>query len=156
MESVKTYSRELYDGTFLPRWNPIPQRIQHSIAQAAKAKVLSPEILDELKSAMRKPFSFQEFNHCRLHLPTGKSPGPSGLTTTQMKNWSPATAQLVFELSSVMWHHHHIPQWWQDRLMTLLPKEPGIHDLSKIRPISLFEIIRKMWAGMVTTRVQRI
>ncbi len=41
--------------------------------------------------------------------------------------------------------------------MTLLPKEQGVHDLSKIRPISLFEIIRKMWAaGMVTTRVQRI
>ena len=40
--------------------------------------------------------------------------------------------------------------------MTLLPKEPGHHDLSKIRPISLFEIIRKLWAGMVTTRVQRI
>ncbi len=40
--------------------------------------------------------------------------------------------------------------------MTLLPKEPGTHDLNKIRPISLFEVIRKMWAGMVTTRVQRI
>jgi hypothetical protein len=73
-----------------------------------------------------------------------------------MKHWSPATAQLIFELSSVMWRHHHIPQWWQDRLMTLLPKEPGVHDLSKIRPISLFEIIRKLWAGMVTSRVQRI
>ena len=32
-------------------------------------------------------------------------------------------------------------------MMTLLPKEQGIHDLSKVRPISLFEIIRKMWAG---------
>jgi hypothetical protein len=40
--------------------------------------------------------------------------------------------------------------------MTLLPKEPGVHDLNKIRPISLFEVIRKMWAGMITTRVQRI
>lgn len=40
--------------------------------------------------------------------------------------------------------------------MSLLPKESGVHELSKIRPISLFEVIRKMWAGMVTTRVQRI
>jgi hypothetical protein len=40
--------------------------------------------------------------------------------------------------------------------MTLLPKEPDVHDLSKIRPMSLFEIIRKLWAGMVTSRVQRI
>ena len=63
---------------------------------------------------------------------------------------------MVFQLSSKMWQYHHVPQWWQDRLMTLLPKEPGIHDLGKIRPISLFEVIRKMWAGMVTTRIQRI
>lgn len=28
--------------------------------------------------------------------------------------------------------------------MTLLPKEPGVHDLTKIRPISLFEVIRKL------------
>lgn len=56
-----------------------------------------------------------------------------------------------------MWKHPHVPQWWQNRLMTLLPKEPGVHDLSKIRPISLFEvIIQKMWAGIVTTRVQSI
>jgi hypothetical protein len=40
--------------------------------------------------------------------------------------------------------------------MKLLPKEPGVHDLNKIHPISFFEVIRKIWAGIVTTRVQRI
>ncbi len=90
------------------------------------------------------PFTFQEFEHCRRHLTSGKSPGPSGLITTQVKLWGPDTAKLVYELSSIMWQHHHVPQWWQDRLMTLLPKEPGVHDLNKIRPISLFEVIRKM------------
>ncbi len=32
----------------------------------------------------------------------------------------------------------------------------GVHDLSKIRPISLFENIRKLWAGMVSRRIQAI
>jgi hypothetical protein len=31
-----------------------------------------------------------------------------------------------------------------------------MHDLAKTRPISLFEVIRKLWAGMVAKRVQRI
>ncbi len=48
-----------------------------------------------------------------------------------------------------------LPEWWQDQLMTLLPKNQGTHDLAKIRPISLFEVIRKLWAGMVAKRVQR-
>jgi hypothetical protein len=55
-----------------------------------------------------------------------------------------------------MWQHKFVPAWGQDRLITFLLKEPGIHDLSKIRPISLFEIIRKMWPSMVFRRVQRV
>ncbi len=134
-----------------------PSSHTEAIVKAAQARDVPPHsVSQEFHDAMRSPFSFQEFEHCRRHLTSGKSPGPSGLTTTQMKHWGPETAELVFELSQIMWRHHHIPQWWQDRLMTLLPKEPGQHDLSKIRPISLFEVIRKMWAGMVTTRIQRI
>jgi hypothetical protein len=105
---------------------------------------------------MTAPFSFQEFEQCRAHLTVGKSPGPSGVTATQMKHWGPETARTVFELSNLMWEHHHVPDWWQDCLMTLLPKEPGNHDLTKIRPISLFEVLRKLCAGMVTSRIQRI
>jgi hypothetical protein len=120
-------------------------------------KDLSLEIRDKPHHAMRSPFSFQEFEYCRRKLTSsGKSPGPSALTTTQTKHWGPATAELVYQLSSVMWAQNHVPEWWQDRLMTLLPKELGAHNFNKVRPISLFEVIRKMWAGMVTTRVQRI
>ena len=132
MESMPEGWQDLLTGSFSPRTNPIPSKVQAAIANAMKAKPLRPDILAELHSAMRRPFSFAEFEHCRLHLPVGKSPGPSGLTTTQMKHWSSATSKIVFDLSSIMWHHHHVPQWWQDRLMTLLPKEPGHHDLSKI------------------------
>jgi hypothetical protein len=81
----------------------------------------------------------------------GKSPGPSGLTSTQVKHWGTETARYVFNLCSLMWEHHHVPEWWQDRLMT-----QGTHDLAKIRLISLFEVIRKLLAGMVAKRVQRV
>jgi hypothetical protein len=40
--------------------------------------------------------------------------------------------------------------------LTLLPKEQEIHDLAKIRPILLFEVIRKFWASMVAKLVQRV
>jgi hypothetical protein len=121
-------------GTFVPLSNPIPAPIQRAIASAARAQGIPPSVSQELHEAMRTPFSFQEFEHCRRHLASGKSPGPSGLTTTQVKHWGPETAAIVFELSQIiMWRHHHVPQWWQDRLMTFLPKEPGHHDLAKIR-----------------------
>jgi hypothetical protein len=156
MERQPDAWKSLLHGTYLPTSNPIPVAVQQAILQAAQAREIPELVKQELHDAMRTPFSFEEFEHCRQHLTTGKSPGPSGLTTTQVKHWGPETTALVFELSQIMWKHHYVPQWWQDRLMTLLPKEPGTHDLNKIRPISLFEVIRKLWAGMVTSRIQRI
>ena len=105
---------DLLHGTYATDANPIPPRIRSDIASAMQAKTISPSVRQELAEAMNSPFTFQEFEHCRRHLTAGKSPGPSGLTTTQVKLWSPDTAELVYELSSIMWKHHHVPQWWQD------------------------------------------
>ncbi len=110
LEASSAVWRTLLNGLFTPCSNPIPFEIQREIADASKAKPIRPEVIEELRSVMHMPFSFNEFEHCRRHLPVGKSPGPSGLTTTQMKNWSSETSKLVFDLSSIMWEHHHIPQ----------------------------------------------
>ena len=122
MEQHPDAWQSLLNGSFVPTQNPIPTYVQRAIATAAQAREIPASVSQELHSAMRTPFTFEEFEHCRRHLTSGKSPGPSGLTTTQMKHWGPETAALVFELSQIMWKHHHVPQWWQDRLMTLLPK----------------------------------
>jgi hypothetical protein len=118
-------------GTALSTPNSVPCDIQGAVLKAAQALPVAAGVKDELHCAMHTPFTFQEFEHCRRHLTVGKSPGPSGLTTTQMKHWEPETARMVFDLSNVMWKHHHVPTWWQDRLMTFLPKEPDVHDLNK-------------------------
>jgi hypothetical protein len=144
--------KDLPHDTYAINMTHILEHIQRQIADAAKGRVINQEIREELISqAMHSPFTFGEFEYSLDTLVSGKSPGPSALTSTQMKHWGPVTRHYVFTLSA-----HHILGWWQDRLMTLLPKEQGIHDLNKIRPISLFEIIRKLWAGMVANRIKRI
>jgi hypothetical protein len=115
----------------------IPSDIQNRIVAASKQRCLPRVVADELRTAMHAHFTFEEFDRCRHALASGKSLGPSGLTSTQMKTWGLVTCRDVFDLSALMWEHHHIPTW----LVILLPKEQGNHDLAKIRPISLFEII---------------
>jgi hypothetical protein len=51
--------------------------------------------------------------------------------STQVKHWGDEMTRYMYDLSSVMWAHHHIPGWWQDRLMTFLPKTQGTDDLDK-------------------------
>ena len=107
------------------------------------------------KVAMRGPKKGTKKRCLVCKLTKDKSPGPSGVTNNQMKRWNETTSRTIFELSNIMWEHHSVPQFWQDMLMTLLPKISG-NDLSKSRPISLFKNIRKLWAGMVSKRVQSI
>ncbi len=97
---------------------------------------------------MHSPLTFGKFEYSLDALVSGKNPGPSGLTSTQMKHWGPVTQRYFFTFSAQMWKAHHIPGFWQDRLMTLLSKEQEIHDLNKIRSISLFEIMRKLSNGL--------
>jgi hypothetical protein len=145
----------LLDGT-MPLSAELLVDIQRRIIAACGKRHISDEAKADLHNSMHTAFTFAEFEYCHRSMASGKSPGPSGLTSTQVKHWGAETARYVFDLSSLMWEHHHVPEWWQDRLMTLLPKTQGTHDLAKIRPISLFEVIRKLWAGMVAKRVQRV
>jgi hypothetical protein len=99
MEQQPDAWQSLLQGSFVPSPNPIPIHIQRAIAKAAQAQEMPASGSEELYKAMRTSFTFQEFEHCRRNLASRKIPGPSGLTTTQMKNWGPETATLVFKLS---------------------------------------------------------
>ncbi len=90
---------------------------------------MSTAVTDELHLAMHSPFNFAEFERFQKFLVNGKSPGPSGLAATQIESWGPVTSKYVSDLSVTMWAHHHVLNWWQDRLVTLFPKEQGVHDL---------------------------
>jgi hypothetical protein len=92
---TETWQR-LLNGTFHSDYNPVTAYIQCAVYRAAQIREVPDTATATLHQAMRIPFTFQEFEH---HLATtGKSPGPSGLTTTQMKNWGPETAEMVFHL----------------------------------------------------------
>ncbi len=146
----------LLNGTYRPPLSGIPMDALKPVIEAFKMKDIAEQTRIDLHTAMHQDFTFLEFNRARKNITKNKSPGPSGVTNNQMKSLSDSTTKAIFELSSIMWTHHSVPQFWQDRLMTLLPKVARENNLSKIRPISLFEKIRKLWAGIVSRRIQTI
>ena len=52
-----------------------------------------------------------------------------------------------------MWEHKYAPQWWRDRVLCPAPKSSDASSLTNMRPISLFEILRKLWTGIIITRI---
>jgi hypothetical protein len=105
--------KRLLDGT-MPLSADLPEDIQRRIIASCGKRQISDEAKADLSNAMHTAFTFAEFEYCRRSMAPGKSPGPSGLTSTQVKHWGTETARYVYDLSSLMWEHHHVPEWWQD------------------------------------------
>jgi hypothetical protein len=59
-------------------------------------------------------------------------------------------------MMQAFWQIKTILIWFKDHILSPLPKIPGNTDDKNMRPISLFEIIRKTWTGMVVRRIQRV
>jgi hypothetical protein len=82
LETLKDLWTDVLRGLFSHAVNPVPIDVQRAILNASRKRPLTADIRTEIHLAMNTPFSFQEFAHSRRHLTIGKSPGPSGLTTT--------------------------------------------------------------------------
>jgi hypothetical protein len=55
-----------------------------------------------------------------------------------------------------IWKSRTILIWFKDKLMKLAPKIPGNDQLDNMRPISLYEIIRKIWTTIVARQINRV
>jgi hypothetical protein len=130
--------KQLLNGTYVPNDSNIPADLWTHILPAFQPKSQDPRLQAQLHTAMNSPFTLKEFYKARTHLVRDKSPGPSGVTSNQIKAWGPITMETMFNLSNLMWQHKAVPAWWQDRLIILLPKEPGWHPRPLQNPSHLF------------------
>ncbi len=130
LENDKDKWKSLLHGTYKIPESEVPVHIMKPVIEAFK----SERTKNDLSNAIHKEFSFIEFNNARKKLAKDKSPGPSGVTNNQMRSWNEKITRAIYDLASIMWKYHAVPQFWQDRLMTLLPKTTEVNDLAKVRP----------------------
>lgn len=106
------------------------------------------------KSSLSHCPSLSELRHAISHSPT-TSPGVSGLSFSHIKLWTPPTIERVHHLLSLLWHDNHlIPDHWHWKLLCPIPKadkDPQV--LDNLRPIMLVESLRKLWVGIIISRL---
>lgn len=55
-----------------------------------------------------------------------------------------------------IWLSRTCPDWFKDKVIKLAPKVIGSNDLHHMRPISLYEVIRKVWTTTIAKRIHLI
>ncbi len=77
-------------------------------------------------------------------------------TANMVKGWSTEVRQFAYTHMSALWEMKGTPQWMKDKRMKLAPKVPGNSQLLNMRPISLYEVIRKVWTTTIAKRIHRV
>ena len=135
--------------------SPIPPDLITKVQASFKRKA-SPALQKQLRHAMTSPLTLHEYHAAIKHLRHGSAGGPSALTPSVIKSWSPSITSFVFRHLNVLWMTKTTPEWMKDKLIRLVPKSPGATDLNNMRPISLYETLRKIMTTIVARRIHLI
>ena len=126
----------------------IPLPLQKGLRNVCAVKA-NVAVQEEIQQAVDKLITFEEFSKAIDVLRDGSAPGPSETTPSMLKAWNPAIRRFVYEHMLKVWHTRSCPGWFKDKVIKLAPKVPGSNDLNHMRPISLYEVIRKVWTTTV-------
>ena len=133
----------------------IPKALQDGLRRACQRKS-TPQMEEDMSATLAQAFSLEEFTAAIKHLSKDKAPGPSMVNSNMIKAWDAGMIAYIHSMMQALWEHKTIPIWWKDHILSPLPKIPGNTELKNMRPISLFEIIRKIWTGMIVRRIQAV
>ena len=109
--------------------------------------------MEKLDNSIRAPVTYEDFAEAIKAITTGGAPGPSDHSANMVKAWSESTTKIVFEHMTNIWESRFSPSWFKDKVVKLAPKIPGNTDLKNMRPISLYEVIRKVWTTILSKRI---
>jgi hypothetical protein len=57
---------------------------------------------------------------------------------------------------SVLWQMRETLQWMKDKRLRVVSKVPGNSHMKNMQPISLYEVIRKVWTTTIAKRIHRV
>jgi hypothetical protein len=136
----------------LDHHSKIPLALQDGLRRVCAVKVSAP-VKQCLQNVLDEAITFEDFNLAINSLTNGGAPGPSGVTVNMIKAWSPSTRQLVHMHMENIWTARTTPAWFRDKVIKLAPKITGNSELKNMRPISLYEVLRKTWTTIVAKRI---
>ena len=114
------------------------------------------QVRDDLAVELALPPSLTEFQ-AAIHGHRGStSPGATGLTYNMAKGWPSEVTAFAHQCLLLLWDQAETPAWMQWGWLCPKPKDPEAEiTLDGLRPLILLEVVRKLWVGIVVSRITR-
>jgi hypothetical protein len=97
--------------------------------------------------------SKDEVREVIAHLASGKAGGRSGLRNELVKHTSRSSAEVLAKYFNMLINTGFIPSAWRKAMIVPIPKKPRSSEISDYRPISLTEILRKIFERCILGQI---
>jgi hypothetical protein len=97
--------------------------------------------------------TLEEFKEYIKKMNPHSTGGISGLTYFMVQKWDDRVKERVYDELKEKYINKEIPKGWGDCLLAPIPKvvDPTLSDL---RPLMLFEVLRKIWTGVIMKKIK--
>eukprot|EP01091_Cochliopodium_minus_P008788 TRINITY_DN2048_c0_g1_i3.p1 TRINITY_DN2048_c0_g1~~TRINITY_DN2048_c0_g1_i3.p1 ORF type:complete len:1238 (+),score=221.66 TRINITY_DN2048_c0_g1_i3:3263-6976(+) len=107
------------------------------------------------KMYLEKDFTIEEITNATINTPN-RAAGPSGLTATFFKRYSPVMAPLLCEIGNLILGGADVNEFLLNGNIVLIPKKKDSNKVEDLRPITLLEIARKIITKAMTERIKTV
>ena len=145
-----------------PNLQHIPADLLEVIEYAFQSNRTNTALITDMAAAFAddNPITIVEFEAQIKGGSNDKSPGLTGFSINMMKKLPVECREYIYHLISTFWtfgSNNHIPSFWKDRYLALIPKDKNkAISADRVRPISLYEVTRKLWTGAIIRRITNL
>ena len=162
-ENNVDWLRTLHDKDYLTdheAFSKVPAHLRESIAASFMEHSNNGVLRDRMAAALALEISFQDFKDVVKGKASGKAPGISLFSINMLKGLPEELLLDVYRALNHLWQNRDTgisPESWKNRFLAMVPKiAESAPALDQVRPISLYETLRKVWTTIVTSRIVEV
>ena len=121
--------------------------------EGMKKKRLCSEGIEEGAELSGYVPTYEEFIGTIERMNPHSTGGISGLTYFMVQKWEDRVKKKIFEELKECWIKKTVPKGWGDSMLAPIPKVTD-PTLAELRPLMLFEVLRKIWTGMIMDKIR--
>jgi hypothetical protein len=151
-DSINTHAINHFENHFKSKgmsMNLLPK----DMLQLYKQKPLKENIAEYLNSKI----TTEEITNAINQSPNNKATGDSGVSYELLKHLGPIALNKITQVFNYYLENSIVPPSWKLGIIIPIPKKPEVNgEIELYRPITLLEVVRKIFTGIITKRLYKI